>query len=86
MGIRHSGRYINPILPLELSPHTSELVWAVNTQALAHGTRTYLSFGTIRRLDVVHDINMDVVQDDTLLSHPGPLPQDASKDNTGFCR
>jgi len=38
------------------------------------GVRTYLSLGAIRRFDVVHDINVDVVQNDTLLGHPWPLP------------
>lgn len=48
--------------------------------------RTYLSLGAVRWLDVVHDIDVNVVQDDALLSHSRPLPQNTSEDDTSLCR
>jgi hypothetical protein len=44
----------------------------------------YLRFVTVRRLDVIHNIDMDVVQDYARLRHIGTFPQNASKDDTGF--
>ena len=45
----------------------------------------YLSLRTVRRLNVIHDIDMDIVQDYALLCHTRTLPQDATKDDSSLC-
>lgn len=44
---------------------------------------TYLSLITVRRLDIVHNINMHITQNDTALVRPA-LPDDISKDDASF--
>jgi len=46
--------------------------------------KNYLSLVTIRRPDIIHDIDMNIVQDYTRPRHIGTLPQNAFKDDTGF--
>ena len=38
------------------------------------------------RLDVIHDINMDVIEYNCLLGQVGPLPENTTKDNTRLRR
>ena len=45
-----------------------------------------LRFVAVSRFDVVHDVDVDVVQDYTRLSQVRALPEDATEDNTSFCR
>lgn len=48
--------------------------------------KTYLSFCTVRWLNVVHDVNVNIVEDDTLFGHSGSFPKNATKDDTSLCR
>lgn len=48
--------------------------------------RSYLSFCAVRRFDVVHDIDMNIIQDYTLFRHAGSFPENAAKDHTSFRR
>lgn len=48
--------------------------------------REYLCFIAVRRFDVVHDINVDIIQNNTGFGHIGSLPKNGAKDDTGFCR
>ena len=52
----------------------------------ATACQNYLLLGTVCWLDVVHDIDVDIVQNDALLRHSRTLPQDATKDDTCFGR
>lgn len=47
---------------------------------------TYLSFVTIRRLDVVHDVDVYIIQYQTSLRYRRSFPQDTTKDNVCFRR
>ena len=47
---------------------------------------TYLGLGAVRRLYVVHDIDVDVIQNDTLLRHARTLPEDAPENDAGLRR
>lgn len=67
--VRHRGRDVDPVLPLELGPHASEL------RLIA-----------VRGLDVIHDVDMDVVQDDARLDQALTFPEDIPEDDTCFRR
>jgi len=84
--------YVTVVVTLTLFSHSNSVhilrnlyYWSARRPGFIE-TRTYLSFSAVRRLNVVHDINVDVIQDDALLGHSWSLPQDASKDDTSFCR
>jgi hypothetical protein len=85
--VRQTRVNINPILPLKFSPHAPELQSKTpksgpfNTIQETH-SKPYLSLIAIRRLDIIHNINMDIIQNHTTLSHIRALPQDTPKDNT----
>ena len=80
---------VDTVLPLELGPHAPELksltVSAMANELLCSGC-TDLLLRAIRRLDVVHDIDVDVVQDDALLCQTRPFPENAAEDDTSFRR
>lgn len=46
---------------------------------------TYLRLITIRRFDIVHDIDVDIVQNDTGFRHVRSFPQNATENNARFC-
>jgi hypothetical protein len=45
-----------------------------------------LCFGAHCGLDVVHDVDVDVVEDDGLLGQVDALPEDGAKDDAGLSR
>lgn len=84
--LRDGGGDVDPVLPLKLSPHAAELQNRVISKTLQKGTKTYLSFCAVGGLDVVHDINVNIIQDNTLFRHPRSFPQDGTEDDTSLCR
>jgi hypothetical protein len=83
--IRHLVIHVDPVLPFELGPHAPELRrWLVRKGS--KGERDYLGLITIRRLDVVHNIDVDIVQDNASLGHVGAFPENGAEDDTGFRR
>ena len=88
----HRGTYVTEVVTLTLFSHSNSVHILRNLYCRSARrprfieTITYLGLSAVRRLDVVHDINVDVVQDDALLGHSRSFPQDASKDDTSFCR
>ena len=84
--------YVTDVVTLTLFSHSNSVHILRNwydgsTHRLwFRGTNNYLCLSTVCWLDVIHNINVDVVQDDALLGHSRSLPQDASEDNAGFCR
>ena len=84
--------YVTEVVTLTLFSHSNSVHMLRNwnkRSARRHqciGTGTYLSLGAVRRLDVVHNIDVNVVQDDALFSHSWSLPQDAPENDTSFCR
>lgn len=89
--VRHRRGHIDTVFPFELGPHAAELK-GNNKQSVSRvyaevdAEKTCLCFCAIGRFDVVHDINMDVAQDDGLLRQIRALPKDASKNHTGLRR
>lgn len=51
-----------------------------------HNKKTCLGFCTIGGLDVVHDVNVDVTKDDSLLRQIRAIPKDATKDHSRLRR
>lgn len=45
---------------------------------------TYLSLRAKRGLDVIHDVDVDVVENDTLLRHARTLPKNAAENHTSL--
>lgn len=50
----------------------------------AEESTAYLGLSAVRRFNVIHDVDMDVVEDNTLLRHSGPLPKDTTEDDASF--
>lgn len=48
--------------------------------------KKYLGFIAIGRFDIVHNINVNIVQDNTGLRHPGSFPKYTAEDDTGLGR
>jgi len=57
---------VDTVLPLEFRPHSTELEKIVKDQAnKGRGEKEYLCLITIRGFDIVHDINMNIIQNNT---------------------
>lgn len=54
--------------------------------AVVRRSHTHLLLCAVRGLDVVHDVNVDVVQDHTLLCETRALPENAAKDDARLRR
>ena len=88
--IRQRRRHVYTVFPFELGPHVAELHSEKNTQSASKvecgQRRTCLCFRTISGLDVIHDIDMDVAQNDSLLRKIRGFPKDATKNYTRLRR
>lgn len=85
--LRHGVIHIDPILPFEFGPHTPELPTYISVTATSiQRSKKYLSFIAVRRLDVIHDIDMDIVKYDTSFRHIRSFPEDASEDDPSLRR
>jgi hypothetical protein len=43
-----------------------------------------LSFIAVRGFDIIHDVDMDIIQDDAGLRHVRPFPKNRAEDDAGF--
>lgn len=78
-GLRYGSIHIDSILPFELSPHTSELwQWFFFKKSKGMIEILYLGFRTICWFDIVHNINVNVAENDTAL-RGARLPDDVAK-------
>jgi len=84
--LRHCGADIHSVLPLKFGPHTSELFSSVSIGAKADKILYYLGFVAVRWLYIVHDVDVDVIEDDASFRHVRSFPQDAAKNNASFRR
>jgi hypothetical protein len=51
-----------------------------------YNKKTYLGFCAICGLDVIHNVNMDVTKDNSLLRQVRAIPKDATKDHSRLRR
>jgi hypothetical protein len=84
---RYRGVDVHPVFPFKLGPHATEL-GGIDTEH-HYGLdvireSTDLGLVAIRWLDVVHDIDVDVIQDDACFRQVGSFPENAAKDDAGF--
>jgi hypothetical protein len=84
---RYRGADIYPVLPFKLGPHATELggVGIEHCRCLHAIDSTDLGLVAIGWLDVVHDIDVDVIQDDACFRQVRSFPENAAKDDAGFC-
>ena len=75
---RHGIVNVDTVFPFELSPHTAELHQEEVSKWIAEtwdeNRKNYLSLVTIRRLDIIHNIDVNIVQYYARLRHVGTFP------------
>lgn len=84
MFIRCRTGDVDPIFPLELCPHTAELQVAIISWGYRRNEVPHLCLRAMGGFDIIHDVDVDVVEDHALLRHVLALPKYAAKDNAGL--